>query len=268
LSLNDVGKYPKEIEKSFKIIWSPRFIHYDELLLLMFYYYHNTGAPNYVYTQEVLVDKFAKINFIPNKPFIIESTPIFDNYDDYILDKISIPSINNTIPDIVNIAVGSIDITTKKCSDGLDRWKNINIDDKKLLYDILLQSHDCFNSKDRGTMLLVFPELYFPVYWIRDLIRFARDNQIGIVTRLQYIIDKKKCVHNYLATILPFKIGKNRSMIFALLCIGHHDRTNFFGSAGGVPFVEKIDYRHHVHSCAVAFKGIHVVAQGDEADIE
>ena len=208
LSLNDVGKYPKEIEKSFKIIWSPRFIHYDELLLLMFYYYHNTGAPNYVYTQEVLVDKFAKINFIPNKPFIIESTPIFDNYDDYILDKISIPSINNIIPDIVNIAVGSIDITTKKCSDGLDRWKNINIDDKKLLYDILLQSHDCFNSKDRGTMLLVFPELYFPVYWIRDLIRFSRDNQIGIVTGLQYIIDKKKCVHNYLATILPFKIGK------------------------------------------------------------
>ena len=30
-----------------------------------------------------------------------------------------------------------------------------------------------------------------------------------------------------------------------------------------MPFVEKIDYRHHVHSRDVAFKSIHVVAQGD-----
>ena len=69
---------------------------------------------------------------------------------------------------------------------------------------------------------------------------------------------------------IPHKIAErcNGSMIFALFCIGHHYRTNFFRSAGGVPFVEKIDYRHHVHSRAVAFKGIHVVAQGDEADIE
>lgn len=210
MSLNDVGKYPTEIEKSFKFIWSPRFIHYDELLFLLFYNHHknNLKGQSFIYTQEVLIDKYAKINHISGIPFYIDNVPIFDNYDDYVLEKIAIPTDNTEIPSNVNIAVGSIEITSEKCFNGLDRWRNISIDEKKLLYDILLQSHNCFNTKERGTMLLVFPELYFPIYWIRDLIRFAREDQIGIVTGLQYIKNDNNQVHNYLATILPFKSGK------------------------------------------------------------
>lgn len=40
MKLSDLGKYPEDITKAFMFIWSPRFIHYDELLLLLFYHFH------------------------------------------------------------------------------------------------------------------------------------------------------------------------------------------------------------------------------------
>ncbi len=52
MSMNDLGKYPDKIEESFKFVWSPRFIHYDELLLLLFYHYHrlNKNGADYKYS--------------------------------------------------------------------------------------------------------------------------------------------------------------------------------------------------------------------------
>ncbi len=75
MSLDDIGEYPEKIEESFKFIWSPRFIHYDELLLLLFYHYHarNKNSKNYKYEQDGLVNKFAAINHIKHIPFKIES---------------------------------------------------------------------------------------------------------------------------------------------------------------------------------------------------
>ncbi len=59
-------------------------------------------------------------------------------------------------------------------------------------------------------MILVLPELCFPIYWIQDLIRFSKKTQIAVVTGLQYICDVKKEIHNYIATILPFEAGNHR----------------------------------------------------------
>ena len=55
---------------------------------------------------------------------------------------------------------------------------------------------------------MVLPELCFPIYWIQDLIRFAKRSQIGIVTGLQYLADDKGRRYNYILTILPFASGK------------------------------------------------------------
>ena len=210
--LQDIGKYPSRsqgLENAFKFIWSPRFIHLYELQFLLFYNHHknNRRGQNFIYTQEELIEKYAKINYLSKMPFPLGQQDLIHN-DDYVLERIELPTNNTVIPQNVNIAIGSINITTEHCINGLDRWRNITIESKKLLYDILLQAHNCFIPKDRGTMLLVFPELYFPIYWIKDLIRFAKDDQIGIVTGLQYLQDGNHQVHNYLATILPFKTGK------------------------------------------------------------
>lgn len=213
--LHNIGTYPRSqgLENSFKFIWSPRFIHLYELQFLLFYDHHkkNSRGQKFIYTQEALIEKYEKINHILNKPFSLKSDPILLYNSNYNLERIELPSNNSVIPQKVNIAVGSVDITTEHCINGLDRWRNITIDSKKQLYDMLLQAHNYFRKKDRKKnqepILLVFPELYLPVYWIKDLIRFAQDDQIGIVTGLQYLEDGNHQVHNYLATILPFRSG-------------------------------------------------------------
>lgn len=212
MGLSDIGNYPK-IETSFKFKWSPRFIHYDELLLLMFYHYNkcNNGITSFDYVKENIVDKFKKINHITYNPFQIDQSRIL-SFEDYLVKKVHIHNDNTetNVPEYINIAVGSVGISSKKCMQGYHRWKNITLNDKEIFSNIL---KDCFTGSDKKgkiPMILVLPELCFPIYWIQDLIRFSKKTQIAVVTGLQYICDVKKEIHNYIATILPFEAGNHR----------------------------------------------------------
>lgn len=212
MSLNDIGEYPERIEESFQFVWSPRFIHYDELLLLLFYHYHNQNknSKNYRYEQDGLVSKFALINHIKHAPFIIESKEIF-KIEDYSLRTINLPPNNAQISSKVNVAVGSLNISFEKCINACkNRWANITLSEKELFFNILRESYNCLSKGKNETMFLVFPELCFPIYWISDLIRFAKRSKIGIITGLQYLADDKGRCYNYIATILPFSTGKRK----------------------------------------------------------
>lgn len=94
MGLSDIGNYPK-IETSFKFKWSPRFIHYDELLLLMFYHYNkcNNGRTSFDYVKENIVDKFKKINHITYNPFQIDQSRIL-SFEDYLVKKVHIHNDN------------------------------------------------------------------------------------------------------------------------------------------------------------------------------
>ena len=215
MSMNDLGDYPKKIEESFKFIWSPRFIHYDELLLLLFYSYHihNKTGEKYMYLHEDLAKKFSMVNYIKKPLFSIDEVERVQ-IDDYLLQKINIYS-SNIIPSEVHVAIGSINISLEKCLAACkNRWANITLSEKKVFLNILRESFNCLvktsSKKDpkRKTMFVVLPELCFPIYWISDLIKFAKRSQIGIITGLQYLCDESKRRYNYLATILPFTTGK------------------------------------------------------------
>lgn len=210
MSLNDIGDYPEKIEESFKFVWSPRFIHYDELLLLLFYHYHSQNKNNkvYMYEQDGLVSKFALINHMKHTPFTISSEESV-KIDDYILRTITVPRIDYRTPPKVNIAVGSLNISFEKCINACkNRWANITLPEKELFFKILRDSYNCLSENKNATMFLVLPELCFPIYWISDLIRFAKRSKIGIITGLQYLGDDNKRRYNYIATILPFSTGK------------------------------------------------------------
>lgn len=220
MSLNDLGEYPERLEESFKFIWSPRFVHYDELLLLLFYHYHNQnkdGEENYKYVQDSLVSKFAEINHIKYCPFKIESG-YKKEFGEYLIRTIDVPTSTQEVPKNVHVAVGSLNISFEKClASCKNRWANIKLPEKEIIFDILRQSYECLiesgeNSNRRKRkeepMFLVLPELCFPIYWIQDLIRFAKRAQIGIVTGLQYLADDKGRRYNYILTILPFVSGK------------------------------------------------------------
>ena len=209
MDLSQLGRYPKDITQSFKFIWSPRFIHFDELLLLLFYHYHNQNkkGTQFDYITKWLLGKFAQINQLKYVPFEGLKSEDLCKIEEYRLEKITIPSKQVEKPKLLNVAVGSINITVEKCLKGLERWSNITITDKELLFGILRDAYNCFPNKERGTMVLVLPELCYPIYWINDLIRFSKRSGIAVVTGLQYLSDDSKQKYNYLATILPFNSG-------------------------------------------------------------
>ncbi len=210
--LNDIGEYPEKIEESFKFIWSPRFIHYDELLLLLFYHYHarNKNSKNYKYEQDGLVSKFATINHIKHIPFEIESEETI-KIEDYLIRTIHIPFNSRQVPFKVNVAVCSLNISFEKCINACkNRWANVTLPEKELFFSILRESYKYLSKDKNETMFLVLPELCFPIYWIHDLIRFAKRSKIGIITGLQYLADDKGRRYNYIATILPFTTGKRK----------------------------------------------------------
>lgn len=214
MSLNDLGEYPKEIEESFKFIWSPRFIHYDELLLLLFYNYHNENkhGKKYRYEEDALVSKFSKINHIKYNPFKID-TRHEEQANIYSMRTIEIPRKDLGFPSKVDVAIGSINISFEKCIAACeDRWANITLPEKELFFSILQETYEYWVKKKSGSrvMFLVLPELCFPLYWINDLIRFSKRTQIGIITGLQYLGDDNKRRYNYLATILPFVSGSKK----------------------------------------------------------
>lgn len=49
--------------------------------------------------------------------------------------------------------------------------------------------------------------------------------------------------------------------------IGFNDRADLFARIGGMPFVEYIHDRRHVHSRVFGNSRIHIVADGNEPDI-
>lgn len=209
MDVKDLGKIPTNIDKEFKFVWSPRFIHYDELILLLFYYYHRHGnrVSNFDYLKRELIEKYCQINHMSYQPFNIEYGETV-SFEEYKLDSIYIQKDSDTIPNEVNIAVGSVWFDQNKCMKGCKRWDNISIEEKNTLDEILRESYRCLDKKKGNVMILALPELYFPIYWIGELIRFSKRSQIAIVTGLQYMNDNTGKMRNYVATLLPFTSGK------------------------------------------------------------
>ena len=211
MNLYEIGECENDISSSFKFAWSPRFIHFYELSLLHFYHYHLHGETYHggedFYNK--LVEDYCRINHLKFIPFKLKNKSIIAN-EEYFLEQTDFPNDNNEPPSVVDVVVGSIDINTPNNSSDFDRWTHITIREKESLYDVLNQAYKCFkkrSSKNRGTILLVLPELCYPIYWINDLIKFSQMNQIAIVTGLQYVGDEANRKYNYLATILPFESG-------------------------------------------------------------
>lgn len=188
MMINEIGDYPKKIEESFKFIWSPRFIHYHELLLLLFYYKHNKKKDFFVGENGMneVIEKLEKINHLDFNTFKIYNTSE-DKYENYLIKKTELPyERNGNIPNVF-VAIGSLNISLKKCIDACySRESNITFEDKKIFFNILRDTYDFLKNK-KDTMFLVLPELCFPIYWINDLINFSKATNIGIITGIQYI---------------------------------------------------------------------------------
>lgn len=192
-----------------KVKWTPRFIHFEELLLLAFVSRHNKleTMKMRVFSRSEMIDLYYKINKITNKnAFKIIVEPDRRN-EGYVLEKVMMTDeYSNTGNGVLSVGVGNIKLAHETCTNPItDRRKNLTSKNKQMLYGIL---DEMYKESDGDTKLLVLPELYIPFYWLKEVAAYSKKTQMGIVTGIQYLPDAHGGVKNYIATILPFVSSK------------------------------------------------------------
>lgn len=180
-----------------KIDYSPRFIHYHELLLFnnLRIWFNSQKDDSVKVDYKELLDKYISYNKLDANKGYIEKYPsiINDNEFDFIkvnnsqkLDKIKIG--------LVNIKVDfndSLNSMKRKPNLSFERLNDIN----KVLNEALINRCN----------LVVFPEISIPLQWINIITDFSKKNDIGIIAGIEHFSDNDNIVYNYVATILPFK---------------------------------------------------------------
>ena len=179
----------------FKLKYSPRFIHFEEINLFHFVKQYQSGGDVYHQSYENLYNEFQEINNITthcqiNSSFdenhLIET---IDYHMDLELDKVcvGITSIKIEKEDVI----GQINNPSKF----------LTVDNKKKLFHLLqegVQNH---------ANIIVFPEFYIPIAWINEIANYAKSKNITIVGGLQILKSKKRC-YNFIANIQPFYTDK------------------------------------------------------------
>lgn len=189
-----------------KFKWSPRFIHFDELLMLYFYYQHNNERRQMgKFADSKLVEAFININHISYLPFTIEQRDIYKLSDElkYSLKQFIVPDDREKNINRINICTASINLSPEDCVKSLEK-KNISSKKKEVIWKILDEAFK-YSGTVKIDKLLILPELFYPTTLIKDLIKYSRITQTAIITGLGYIKVNDNQVKNYVATILPFK---------------------------------------------------------------
>lgn len=182
----------------FKLIYSPRFIHLDELYLWQFMTNFHTGGNPFQNKLKELNDKFININKIENSlKTVTESTGLINHY----LQDITIRDSS----DIEKIKIALASIYIDESADVVpvlsDFNYNLSPNKKGELYKMLNE------AKSKEAQIIIFPEFYMPIQWLQEILIFARKNKIAILSGLRYLVNNDQAF-NYFTVIQPFSSDK------------------------------------------------------------
>ncbi|WP_442264831.1 RNA-directed DNA polymerase [Tenacibaculum sp. ZS6-P6] len=182
----------------FKIKYSPRFIHYHEIV-----YFHYLKRWNF--------EKFDRA-FNPEKKALEEYLK-FNKLDEN-------KGYGNVYPRnfkaVKSNLIKSVVISDKPKSDKLKiAIANIKVNSKNSISSMLGKPNLSFNRLNELNVILnqalknkceliIFPEICLPYQWVSILTNFSRLNSIGIIAGVEHFT-KNNRVYNYILTTLPFK---------------------------------------------------------------
>lgn len=184
-----------------KIIHSPRFIHYHELILFNHYRYINSKNKFYFTNPKYIEKLYNKFNGFENSKNV--SFPTKHKTENlYIIDK-------NTKEKNSSLKIGIVSIKTslKDIASSYTTTANFSYERLQGIFDILNKAIESKHKVD----LLIFPEVSIPYAWVQLLARFAKKNDIGIVFGVEHIKVKNK-VSNYTCVMLPFSSDTHTSL--------------------------------------------------------
>lgn len=196
----------KTINESRKILFSPRFIHLDELF-------------NYVYVKNIfrnrnflldrpqrtasdtiknIIEYFCRINDIYISGEIdyeldAENTQVGNGYN---LQRITFGGVEKSV---IKVAIANVKLDLERCMVGLPLSNGFKLSRRDFL-DFLIKSYEA------KVNYILFPEFYLPFKWIPDVLTYVRKTGITVISGLQYAVSDV-AAYNNVAVFGSFKSG-------------------------------------------------------------
>lgn len=182
-----------------KIRFSPRFIHYHELVY--FYYLERWNSEKFDKTFDVekkALTKYIEYNKLDEHKGYLDIYPIKNRKitPDNAIKCISISDTQKI--ENLKVAIANIRVNEKNSINSMLGKPNLSFDRLNELNIIL---NEALRNKCK---MIIFPEICIPYQWVSILTSFARKNDIGVVAGIEHF-SRNKRVYNYMLTALPFK---------------------------------------------------------------
>jgi len=200
-----VGKDTSFEIDSFKIKYSPRFIHYHEIVYFHYLKRWNKEKFNRVFNVEnKALSEYLKFNRLDNDkgyesvyPHSIKAVKNSSIKSLLISKSLNVNTLKVAIANIKVDSGNSISSMLGKPNLSFERLNEINI---------VLN-----NALKNNCELVIFPEICLPYQWVSILTNFSRQNNIGIIAGVEHFT-KNKRVYNYILTALPFKFSGYKNL--------------------------------------------------------
>lgn len=196
-----------------KIIFSPRFIHFDEWQIFQ--------LGKQLSAEKNLNCWLAETIETYNTRFFGREFPVEFESDEAGISGIVKSSLKVSSKDAksqINLAIANLRVNEEDISSAVrrDRQPNLSFDRQENLYNIL-------NSAVREKAdLLVMPEVAIPISWLPFMVAFSRRNQIGLIFGLEHWVSNG-IAYNLIIEALPFKVsGKYKSCVMTARVKNHY----------------------------------------------
>lgn len=193
-----------EVDKE-KIVYSPRFIHLDEIFMIFSLKKLNSFDKEILENTEKIYNyQFEDRNQIRKREYPIKI------YEESKERKIKFFKFSSPYKkDKFNLGIVSINFAEKDIEEKV-------IYEKKITIEHVVKINKLLNEAIKNKVdILIFPEVCLHEKLLTKLVRFSRKNNIAIVGGLQYI-KKNNEIYNLLINIFPFENNNYKTCFFKL----------------------------------------------------
>lgn len=196
-----------------KIVFSPRFIHFDEWQVFQ--------LGKQLTLRKDLNGWFADTLESYKNQFFGREFPIeflSEDADAGGVIKSSLLISENNSRHQINLAIANLQINEDDivCAIRKDRQPNLSFDRQEKLYSIL---NSALHEKSD---LLVMPEVAIPISWLPFMVAFSRKHQLGLVFGLEHWVSND-IAYNLIIEALPFRVsGKYKSCAITARVKNHY----------------------------------------------
>lgn len=185
----------------FKLNWSPRFIRANEFYIEKFI--HDLfNDKDGIKSLETIQARFFEYNNLKYESSNLDFKKSKSNKD---IETFFVKYTNRTKYD------SKIALVNTKISEE-DAFSFLTKPEKILTHTFKSRVFSALNiAKKEKVDYIVFPEFYFPIQWLSDISRFAIENNISIITGLQYITINNRVYNNICMATPYFTSGRFNS---------------------------------------------------------